>query len=295
MMIARISKFLILLILIFFCLNVKSQSSLKDNYLPPNQSETSIGNIHIIKNIRYGAIPEIANDSISDRLLDLYLPQAQKTEKPLPVIVFIHGGGFTGGDKGLTELCINLAAEGFAVASINYTLTLKYKKAEGTSGTANMSKGIPKNGFHPLLNEAIQTASADAVKALTWIKNNSSKYNLDSNKVAISGGSAGAITALYTTYVSNQKVIKIKAVIDLWGGLENVDLIKKGAVPLLIYHGDLDKLINVDFAYALKKRMEEIGSTKSEIHIMEGKGHAQYSYIAKNKVQEITEFLKANL
>ena len=295
MIITRVNKILTLLMLIFFSLNVKSQTIVKKNYLPPSQSETSVGSTHIIKNIRYGAIPEIADDSISDRLLDLYLPQAKKTEKSLPVIVFIHGGGFTGGDKGLTELCGNLAAEGFAVASINYTLTLKYKKAEGTSGTANMSKGIPKNGFHPLLNEAIQTASADAVLALSWIKNNSKKYNLDINKVAISGGSAGSMTALYTTYVSNQKVIKIKAVIDLWGGLENVDLIKKGAAPLLIYHGDLDKLINVDFAYALKKRMDEIGSTNSQIHIMEGKGHAQYNYIAKNKIQEITKFLTTNL
>jgi para-nitrobenzyl esterase len=295
MIITRVNKILTLLMLIFFSLNVKSQTIVKKNYLAPSQSETSIGSTHIIKNIRYGAIPEIADDSISDRLLDLYLPQAKKTEKPLPVIVFIHGGGFTGGDKGLTELCGNLAAEGFAVASINYTLTLKYKKAEGTSGTANMSKGIPKNGFHPLLNEAIETASKDAVLALSWIKNNSKKYNLDINKVAISGGSAGSMTALYTTYVSNQKVINIKAVIDLWGGLENVDLIKKGAAPLLIYHGDLDKLINVDFAYALKKRMDEIGSTNSQIHIMEGKGHAQYNYIAKNKIQEITKFLTTNL
>jgi para-nitrobenzyl esterase len=291
----RLSKILTLLTLIFFSLSLKSQTLLKKNYLPPSQSETSIGSIHIIKNIRYGAIPEIANDSISDRLLDLYLPPAKKPEKPLPVIVFIHGGGFTGGDKGLTELGINLASEGFAVASINYTLTLKYKKAEGTSGAANMSQGIPKNGFHPLLDEAIETASADAILALGWIKANSKKYNLDLNKVAISGGSAGAMTALYTTYVSDQKVIKIKAVIDLWGGLENADLIKKGAAPLLIYHGDLDKLINVDFAYALKNRMDAIGSTNSQIHIMVGKGHAQYSYIIKNKIQEITDFLKTNL
>jgi para-nitrobenzyl esterase len=290
-----ISRILIFLTLTFLSLNSWSQTNLENEYKPATQSETTIKNIHLIKNIRYGAIPKIAEDSISDRLLDLYVPEPIKAKTPLPVIVFIHGGGFTGGDKGLSELCVNLASEGFAVASINYTLVLKYKKAEGTSCTANMSKGLPKNGFHPLLIEAIQTASADAVLALSWIKNNAKLYNLDLNRVAISGGSAGSMTALYTTYVSNQKVIKIKAVVDLWGGLEDVNLIKKGAAPVLIYHGDLDKLINVDFAYALKKRMDKIGSTNSEIHILEGKGHAQYKYITENKIKEITTFLKANL
>ena len=70
---------------------------------------------------------------------------------------------------------------------------------------------------------------------------------------------------------------------------------KKNAPVILIYHGDVDKLINVDYAYALQKRMKELGSEKSVIHILEGKGHAQYKYIAANKIDEIAEFLKANL
>nr|WP_294898170.1 hypothetical protein [uncultured Pedobacter sp.] len=41
--------------------------------------------------------------------------------------------------------------------------------------------------------------------------------------------------------------------------------------------------------------MKELGSEKSVIHILEGKGHAQYKYIAANKIDEIAEFLKANL
>lgn len=290
-----ITKYFITSVFVLFCFTVSAQTKNKIDYKPPTQVEKKLDELRLIQNIRYGAIPEIAADSTSDRILDLYLP-ATTNKKPLPILVFIHGGGFTGGDKSVTELCSNLAKQGFAVASINYTLVLKYKKDKAASGSANMAKGLPKNGkFYPLLNEAIETASADAVMALSWLKTNAKNYNLDINRVAISGGSAGSMTALYTAYVSKQKVVQIKAVVDLWGGLENVNNIQKDAAPLLIYHGDVDALINVEYAKALKTRMDEIGSTKSEMHIMEGKGHAQYGYIAKSKIMEIATFLRANL
>lgn len=79
------------------------------------------------------------------------------------------------------------------------------------------------------------------------------------------------------------------------GGVREYQSNRKNAPVLLIYHGDLDKLINVDYAYALQKRMEELGDNKSVLHILKGKGHAEYKYIADNKVVEIAEFLKANL
>src|SRR6476661_5922105 len=130
-----------------------------------------------------------------------------------------------------------MANQGFAVVSINYRLTLKYKKVSGASCSGNMSKGLPADGkFHPVLNEAVSNASDDAVCALKWIKYNAVKYGLNTNKVAISGGSAGGMTALHVTYVSNQKILPIKAVVNLWGGLENVNVISKNAAPILTYH-----------------------------------------------------------
>ncbi|PGA03933.1 alpha/beta hydrolase [Bacillus mycoides] len=53
--------------------------------------------------------------------LDLYLPQTDS--KPLPVIIFIHGGGFINGDKYMpADYSRALASEGFAVVSMNYEL-----------------------------------------------------------------------------------------------------------------------------------------------------------------------------
>ena len=74
--------------------------------------------------------------------------------------------------------------------------------------------------------------------------------------------------------------------------MENPSKIEAPAPPMLIYHGDQDALIHVDYAYAFKQRMNEIGC-RVELHILEGKGHAQYAYIAKYRTGEIDEFLKS--
>lgn len=247
----------------------------------------------IYRNLRYAAKPDsFENDTSSDRTLDLYRPASSKGK--LPVILFIHGGGFSGGDKqGTQAVCAKLSSLGYAVISINYRLELKRKKVSGASASANMAKGLPLNGrFHPALSHAISIASEDTQLALKWIKDNAAQHNLKTSAIAISGGSAGGMTALHTAYISDQKILPIKAVVNLWGGLENTGLIKKNAPPVLTYHGDLDKLIHVDFAYAIEKQMEKTGNKKSELHVLKGKGHAIYNIIANEKTEEIDAFLR---
>lgn len=209
--------------------------------------------------------------------------------------MFIHGGGFGAGDKATKSneaLCLKMAAHGFAVVSINYYLTLKYGKTPRTGGASNKYIRLPGNGFTPDKHKATKNASNDARLALRWVKNNAKQYGLDLSSVAISGGSAGAMTALYTAYASNQKILPIKAVVNLWGCMENSNLIKKGAAPLLTYHGEKDKTINVAFAYDLEQQMKKNGNTQSETHIIKDKGHAIYTFITAQKTDEIAVFLR---
>lgn len=246
------------------------QMAEKSGYVPPEPSTTKLSeNLILHENIRYGAIPDSIDSPTSDRILDVYLPQTnQGAAASLPVYLFIHGGGFTGGDKNVRDICSKIASKGFAVVSINYRLTLKYNKVAGASCSANMSGGLPPDKtFHPMLQRAVRNASEDAAMALGWIKNNAGKYRFDLTKVAVSGGSAGAMTALHLAYVSDQQVIPMKAVVDFWGGLEDASVIEKGAAPILIYHGDLDSTINIAYAYALKQRMDKIGSGKSQLKV----------------------------
>jgi acetyl esterase/lipase len=113
----------------------------------------------VIKDILYG---DAANGE--DNLLDLYLPSG--TTGPIPVIIWIHGGGLTTGDKSMGAQGLPLAANGFAIASINYRLTPDYY---------------------------LPTQLHDAKAAVRWVRANASQYNFDTNNIGVIGGSAGAM------------------------------------------------------------------------------------------------------
>lgn len=94
-------------------------------------------------------------------LLDLYLPE--KSDKPLPVIVGIHGGGWANGSKDGGQGSW-LSARGYAVAVINYRLS----------------------------GEAIFPAQIEDCKAaVRWLRANAAKHNLDADCVGVTGHSAG--------------------------------------------------------------------------------------------------------
>jgi acetyl esterase/lipase len=96
--------------------------------------------------------------------LDIYLPE--EGSGPFPVIVSIHGGAFKGGDKADGQLTPMLEGlkRGYAVVSINYRLS----------------------------GEAIFPAQIYDVKAaIRWIRANAKQYQLNSEKIAVWGGSAG--------------------------------------------------------------------------------------------------------
>ncbi|MES2593787.1 MAG: alpha/beta hydrolase fold domain-containing protein [Verrucomicrobiota bacterium] len=98
--------------------------------------------------------------------LDLYLPKARKGDKPLPVIVFIHGGGWKAGDKssGLNNVARFVQSGEYAGVSVGYRLT----------------------------DEAKWPAQIhDCKAAIRWIKANAKEHNLDASKIGVWGTSAG--------------------------------------------------------------------------------------------------------
>ena len=106
-----------------------------------------------------------AGDTSAAHLLDLYLPK-KTSDKPRPLIVFIHGGGWQQGDKTeIVGLLFALIQDGsFAGASINYRL----------SGEAKWPAQIH-----------------DCKGALRWLRAHANEYNFDPEKVGIMGISAG--------------------------------------------------------------------------------------------------------
>ncbi|HXD74271.1 MAG TPA: carboxylesterase family protein [Vicinamibacterales bacterium] len=113
--------------------------------------------------------------------LNVWTSAASANDKR-PVMLWIYGGGFTGGSGGLTWYDgENLAAKGPVIVTINYRL------------------GVPGFWAHPeLAKESGHNASGnygmmDAIAALQWTKRNIAAFGGDPNNVTVAGESAGAI------------------------------------------------------------------------------------------------------
>ncbi|MCU0879002.1 MAG: alpha/beta hydrolase [Pirellulaceae bacterium] len=110
-------------------------------------------------------IPYAATENPRQRL-DLYLPKTRAGDKPLPVVVFIHGGGWQNGDKrgGLATLAPLVVSGDYAGVSVGYRLT----------------------------GEAAWPAQIhDCKAAIRWIRANAKKYGLDPERIGATGPSAG--------------------------------------------------------------------------------------------------------
>lgn len=110
-------------------------------------------------------IPYADTDNPAQRL-DLLLPVKRATDKPLPVIVFIHGGGWQGGSKagGRGQVARFVESGEYAGASVEYRL----------SGEAQWPAQIH-----------------DCKAAIRWIKAHAKEHGLDADKIAVWGSSAG--------------------------------------------------------------------------------------------------------
>ncbi len=245
------------------------------------------GSVRVFSNLSYGsgAVGQ-PKEGTKDLLLDLYTPAGGGEGDRFPAIVLLHGGGFRRGNKEGTigELAWALASRGVLAVSINYRLV----------GDAPPGEGRDE------LRRVLSAAGEDAGKALAWMRQNASRYRIDSRRIAVGGSSAGAITALFVAY-GKSGASPVGAVVDLWGGMYGEErLIQKGAPPLLIVHGSLDRTVPFQLGLDLKARCQEVG-VPFEFHAVNGAGHG-FAAIApssridgRDLVTVVVDFLKANL
>jgi len=137
--------------------------------LPPDDLSYS-DQVTVTNNIAYGGA--------KDEVLDLYLPK--EADGVCPLIVWVHGGAFVGGDKrDVTYFAQALAGHGYAVAVINYT-----RAPEAKYPTPVLQTGKA----YRFLTETYEAAE-----------------NLDTTRVFFAGDSAGAhIAAQFMTLQTNE-------------------------------------------------------------------------------------------
>ena len=263
--------------------------------------------IEVRKNIEY------VEDGHPRNKLDLYL--SPKTEKPVPLVIWIHGGGWRKGDKKNCPARF-LLEHGFAVASVNYRL----------SG-------------HAVFPAQIEDCKA----AIRWLRTNAKDLNIDPGRFGVWGSSAGGhLVALLGTSgdvedfdPSNTTVSSsVQAVCDyfgptnllkmneqagesgrldhdspdspesklLGGPLQTMTTQAKRANPItyvsaddppfLIVHGDKDPLVPLQQSRELNMALTEAG-VDTELVVVQGGGHGGFKGAEHN--DRVLAFFKAKL
>ena len=124
------------------------------------------------ENITYGK----AGDT--ELKLDLARPEG---DGPFPAIVFIHGGGWSKGSRqGYGRQIQEAAKRGYVAATISYRL-MQFDEAKKETTTAT-----------PIFPAQIHDAKA----AIRWLRANADKFNVDPNRIGVTGGSAGGHLSL---------------------------------------------------------------------------------------------------
>ena len=155
---------------------------------PVRYRDPVFSNVTVTNDITYGTATNLSNQPVTLKL-DMYAPTGD-TVTERPAIVWVHGGSFCCGDRTSGELvdeATTFAKAGFVNVSIEYRL-------ESPGCTGNQSNCVL----------AIQEAAADAQTAVRFLRTNAATYGIDTDRIAIGGSSAGAITALNVAYTSSE-------------------------------------------------------------------------------------------
>jgi hypothetical protein len=179
--------------------------------------------------------------------MDIYTAESAGDEvdaSPRPLMIFAFGGGFVGGARDVefyTPYFERLAREGIVVASIDYRLGLR-----------DLPEDIGLRGMIEAMKRAVDIATEDMYAATNYFLNNSEEWNIDRDRVMLSGSSAGAITAVTAEWQRCNgaplayvlpKDFRYAAVVSCAGAIFSVNgspKFKSAPAPMLLFHGTSD-------------------------------------------------------
>ncbi len=218
-------------------------------------------NLTVTKDLTYST----SQDGVPNVLkLDVYAP-ASDTVTKRPVLIFVHGGGFVSGSKTGGGVAPDFARRGYVGVSIDYRL----KPPPGCGGQAT-----------PACETAALNAQHDAQAAVRWLRANASTYGIDPNRIAISGGSAGAVTSLLVATNSQDTgnsgnpgpSSRVQGALSYSGGLPTNDTIDAGDPPTMFFHGTLDTVVPYAWAVSNVAAMLQRG-VAGNLTSFDGYGH----------------------
>lgn len=181
----------------------------------------------------------------SDSLkLDMYYPLKVESTDKLPVLLWMHGGGFEGGSRDNEDeqqLGRYAANHGYIGVSISYRLLRK---------NTTTSFGCDCDNDEKL--STFREAVTDYLDAANYLVNNAQTFQIDTTKIIAGGSSAGAEGILNAAYMreyfiddlTQYKSVKFAGVMALAGALVNAHYITtNNALPTVLFHGTDDDLV----------------------------------------------------
>lgn len=242
---------------------------------------------------------------MQELLFDFYEPKGDASTKR-PLIIYIHGGGFTTGSRTLLSikmLCRRMAKKGYAVANIDYRLDPNFEFYNSATD-----------------RRAMTDAMHDAKQAIRYFKANAATYKIDTSNVFIGGESAGAVTSMMAAFLDKQSEMafypmanpndpvgsttnsnvsnNVKGAMCLCGTLLDTLAIEKPTDPDILWtHGSADNFISLALAFNVVRRAANLGVT-IQTKVYDGATHCpwflgnpQWDVYLDSTVNDITSFL----
>jgi acetyl esterase/lipase len=224
------------------------------------------------KAVAYGSAIDF--DGERQRLqLDLYRPEPRR--RPRPAIVWVHGGGFTFGDRAyMSAYARSFAERGYVSTTITYRLA-----DDGELARVGYAR-------------AIEAAQHDAQAAVRWLRRHAKRLGVDRRRIYIGGHSAGAVTALEVGVSDRDPGAsgnpgyssRVDGAIGIAGLLVDQSQIDRRDAPLLLFHGDADLTVPFSASTTIRQTAREAG-LRCRLVTFPGGGHL----VAYSELDEMVE------
>ena len=245
-----------------------------------SSNETIDDNSNTIETLDYSEEFNVSYGDDSDQIIDIYLPANRTLETK--VIILVHGGGWSAGDKDDMNGFIDLIFQSFeniAVVNINYRLADENDSPYPmqTDDISSIINHLKNNRNNYVIDDEFGFigTSAGAYLSMLW------SYALDANDDAKMVCSIVGPTNFTDPAYLNNTNPELQALIDLYGENAAISFLEEvspyhrvtaTAPPTILFYGGQDPLIPTTQGTDMRDKLEDLGVTH-EFTLYENEGH----------------------
>ncbi|WP_458628798.1 alpha/beta hydrolase [Winogradskyella sp. PC D3.3] len=250
------------------------------------------------------------NDTLK---MDMFTPNKIKKGEKLPLLLWMHGGGFSGSHRAYPDdrnLVVYAAKEqNYIGVSIDYRL-LRKNTATGFGCDCTKDEKL----------ETFKQAAIDYLDAAKFLVDRAEMFQIDTTKIIAGGSSAGAEGSLNAVFMKDYFItnkdaysnVKFAGVFSCAGAVVDASYITaNNAVPSVLYHGTNDSLVPfssashhfcdskkdgyfmLDGSEVIAEQLEEFG-VGYYFNIVKGGGH-EIATIPSEDFDKIFNFFKCTV